>query len=30
VAGGGVIVGAKVELHRRWCVRGPGGQYGAP
>lgn len=28
--GGGIILGAKTDLARRWCVRGPGGQYGAP
>lgn len=28
--GGGVIIGAKSDLARRWCVRGPGGQYGTP
>lgn len=27
--GGGVILGPKTDLARRWCVRGPGGQYGA-
>ena len=26
--GGGIISGPKTDLARRWCVRGPGGQYG--
>lgn len=26
--GGGVIIGPKTDLQRRWCVRGPGGDYG--
>lgn len=26
--GGGVIIGPTTDLQRRWCVRGPGGQYG--
>lgn len=28
--GGGIIIGLKTEPARRWCVRGPGGQYGTP
>ena len=28
--GGGIILGLKSDLARRWCVRGPGGQYGTP
>jgi hypothetical protein len=27
IGGGGVIIGPKTDLHRRWCVRGPGGEY---
>jgi Protein of unknown function (DUF1566) len=30
VGSGGVIIGLKGSLARRWCVRGPGGQYGIP
>jgi hypothetical protein len=30
VGTGGVITAAKGSLARRWCVRGPGGQYDAP
>lgn len=26
--GGGIILATKTDLARRWCVRGPGGQYG--
>ena len=26
--GGGIILQTKTDLARRWCVRGPGGQYG--
>jgi hypothetical protein len=27
--GGGIILADKTSLARRWCVRAPGGQYGA-
>ncbi|MFN8601697.1 MAG: DUF1566 domain-containing protein [Candidatus Binatia bacterium] len=26
--GGGIILAPKTDAARRWCVRGPGGQYG--
>lgn len=28
VGGGGVILAPKTDAARRWCVRGPGGEYG--
>lgn len=30
VGGAGIIIGSKADLARRWCLRGPGGQYGTP